>query len=85
MTDIEVQRLAVGFGMVSLMILVLGSLLAGATLITAFVRGISGAVIFGGMAWFLGSLLKKEETGEELLGEMQEEEPPKGEHIDEAV
>lgn len=59
--DIIVQRIALGFALCSFFFMVIGSIIKGATAVTAVIRGFEGAVIFGAIAWLVASYLFKEE------------------------
>jgi hypothetical protein len=59
--DIIVQRIALGFAFGSFFFMVIGSMITGATALTAFIRGFEGAAIFGSIAWLVASYLFKEE------------------------
>ena len=56
--------MAAGFALFSFGVLALGSLLNGARLFTAFIRGIESGVTFGVLAWLLCSFLFEETEGE---------------------
>jgi len=57
MNNRKVQQIAVGFGLFSMALMVSGSLLAGARLLTSILRGVEGAVVFGLLAWCFCSAL----------------------------
>ena len=70
MSELAIRRMAAGFALFSFGILALGSLLGGVRLFTAFIRGIEAGIIFGLLAWFLGSfLLEENEEKVESLNE----------------
>ena len=60
-----VQKIAAGFGIFAFGFLAIGSFLNGATAVTSVVRGFEAAVIFGALAWGVGSLFKPEEEDEQ--------------------
>ena len=53
--------MAASFGLLSFGILSIGSVLMGATFFTGISRGIGGAILFGLLAWGVGSLLMQED------------------------
>ncbi len=57
MNNRKAQQMAVVFGMFSMALMVLGSLFAGARLITSIIRGVEGAAVFGLLAWLFCSAL----------------------------
>ena len=70
MSPLMIKRLAAGFALFSFGILAFGSLLGGARLMTAFIRGIEAGLAFGLLAWLLASfLLEESEEGAEAAGE----------------
>ena len=60
--EIIVQRIALGFAFSSFFFMLIGSMIKGATTLTAIIRGFEGAVIFGALAWIVASYLFKEEN-----------------------
>jgi len=68
MTSLTAKKIAVGFALLSFAVLVFGSLLNGARIVTAFVRGVEAGLVFGLLAWALSFLLLKEEDKEEDAG-----------------
>lgn len=57
MRNSGVRQIAAGFGLFSMAFIALGSLLAGARLITCIIRGFEGAAVFGLLAWAVGSAI----------------------------
>lgn len=60
--------MAVSFSLLSFAVLAFGSVLTGSRITTAFIRGIEAALLFGGIAWALASLImqnKEEEPDED--------------------
>jgi hypothetical protein len=80
MTKFQIKKMAVSFALLSFAVLAFGSVLSGSRLTTAFVRGIEAALVFGGIAWALGSLIMLE-TDEKP----QDEEIPKEADLDETI
>jgi len=84
MNSLTLKKMATGFALLSFGILAVGSLLTGARLFTSFVRGIEAGVIFGLLAWGLGSFLVEEEEGLEADAEAPDDEQ-KGQNLETAV
>ena len=82
MTPVNIQKMAASFGLLSFGILSIGSVLMGATLFTGIFRGIGGAILFGLLAWGVGSMLMQEEE-EDMVDEDQEED--KGTQLDQTA
>ena len=62
MTESVSLKIALGFAIGAFAFMVFGSVLVGARFVTALIRGIEGALVFGGVVWLLsGFLLNKEE------------------------
>ena len=61
MNNFVPQKIGMGFAFVSFGFLVFGSLLAGTTFVTAFIRAFEAAFVFGSISWWLGWVLIKNE------------------------
>jgi hypothetical protein len=83
MSPVNIQKMAVSFGLLSFGILTIGSVLMGATFFTGISRGIGGAIIFGLIAWGVGSMLMQEEEEDVVDDEDQEED--KGTQLDQTA
>jgi hypothetical protein len=83
MSPVNIQKMAASFGLLSFGILTIGSVLMGATFFTGISRGIGGAIIFGLLAWGVGSMLMQEEEEDMVDGEDQEED--KGTQLDQTA
>ena len=79
MTPVNIQKMAASFGLLSFGILSIGSVLMGATFFTGISRGIGSAILFGLLAWGVGSMLLQEEK-EDMVDKDQEED--KGTQLD---
>jgi hypothetical protein len=80
------RKIAGGFAIVAFGILTIGSWLHGATAATAVVRGVEGAVIFGTVAWGLGSMFKEEtEAAEETAHDDSQTEDKKAHDLHHAA
>jgi hypothetical protein len=82
MTPVNIQKMAASFGLMSFGILSIGSVLMGATIFTGIFRGIGGAILFGLLAWGVGSMLMQEED-DSVDDEEQEED--KGTQLDQTA
>lgn len=71
MNDNTVKSWALGFAIVAFGFLTFGSVLFGARVTTALIRGVSGGLLFGALLWLVGSIVVKEEfvLDEPMLGE----------------
>ena len=61
MSTVNIQKIAVAFGLLSFGILSIGSILMGATFFTGIIRGIGGAILFGLLALGVSSMLMQED------------------------
>ena len=83
MTPVNIQKMAASFGLLSFGILSIGSVLMGATVFTGVTRGIGGAILFGLLAWGMGSMLMQEDEEDIVVDEDQEED--KGTQLDQTA
>jgi hypothetical protein len=81
MTPVNIQKMAASFGLLSFGILSIGSVLMGATIFTGIFRGIGGAILFGLLAWGVGSMLMQEEDSVDD----EEQEEDKGTQLDQTA
>jgi hypothetical protein len=82
MSKVNIQKMAVAFGLLSFGILSIGSILMGATFFTGILRGIGGAVLFGLLAFGV-SLMLMQEDEEVMVDEDNQED--KGTQLDQTV
>ena len=61
MNDIPVNNWAAGLALFSFAFLSGGSILFGATVTTALLRGLGGGILFGSLLWMVGVILSKDE------------------------
>ena len=61
MSTVNIQKMAVAFGLLSFGILSIGSILMGATFFTGILRGIGGGILFGLLALGVSSMLIQED------------------------
>ena len=85
MNPVNIQKLAVSFGLFSFGFLFIGSILTGATILTGFIRGIVGALFFALVVWLSGILFLQEDDGNNVEVEEQEEEINSGTQLDQKV
>ena len=83
MSPLNTQKMAASFSLLSFGILLIGSVLMGATFLTGVIRGVAGAIIFGLLAWSSGTLLMRED--EMAKDEGQEEDSDKGTQLDQTA
>jgi hypothetical protein len=83
MTPVNIQKMAASFGLLSFGILSIGSVLMGATVFTGVTRGIGGAILFGLLAWGMGSMLMQED--EEDIVDDEDQEEDKGTQLDQTA
>ena len=83
MSPVNIQKMAVSFGLLSFGILTIGSVLMGATVFTGVTRGIGGAILFGLLAWGMGSMLMQED--EEDIVDDEDQEEDKGTQLDQTA
>ena len=82
MTKFQIKKMAVSFSLLSFAVLAFGSVLTGSRITTAFIRGIEAALLFGGIAWALGSLIMQ---NKEAKPQEKDEEIPKEVDLDETI
>ena len=82
MSIVNIQKMAVAFGLLSFGILSIGSILMGATFFTGILRGIGGAIIFGLLAWGMSLMLMQEDEKVMVDDENQED---KGTQLDQTA
>ena len=83
MSTVNIQKMAVAFGLLSFGILSIGSILMGATFFTGILRGIGGAILFGLLALGLSTLLMQED--EEGMVDDDEVQEDKGTQLDQTA
>lgn len=64
MSESNVKKTAVAFGLLSFAIMVMGSIFSGSLVFTAVFRGVVASLLFGGLTWFVGSFAIGDETPE---------------------
>ena len=64
MSEFNVKKTAVAFGLLSFAIMVMGSIFSGSLVFTAVFRGVVASLVFGGLTWFVGSFAIGDEVPE---------------------
>ena len=82
MSTVNIQKMAVAFGLLSFGILSIGSILMGTTFFTGILRGIGGAILFGLLALGVSLMLMKEDEECMVDGDDQED---KGTQLDQTA
>ena len=82
MSTVNIQKMAVAFGLLSFGILSIGSILMGATFFSGILRGIGGAILFGLVALGVSSMLMQED--EEGMVE-EDDQKDKGTQLDQTA
>ena len=82
MSTVNIQKMAVAFGLLSFGILSIGSILMGATFFTGILRGIGGAILFGLLALGVSTMLMQEDEEGMVSDEDQED---KGTQLDQTA
>lgn len=83
MSELDEKRMAVAFGLFAFIFLAVGSGLSGARLMTSFIRGVEGGLIFGLLVWALGLFLVDKDPGQPRLASGDADDAAdKGQNID---
>ena len=82
MNPLNIQKIAVSFGLFSFGFLFIGSILTGATVLTGFIRGMVGALFFALVVWLSGIIFLQEDGVNNVEGEDEAEEVNKGTKLD---
>ena len=86
MNPINIQKMAIAFGLLAFGFLAVGSVLMGSRVITGVIRGGLGALIFGGLIWGFANLFLQEDE-DASIQDMAEDSnnPDKGAQLDETA
>ena len=82
MRAVNIQKMAVAFGLLSFGILSIGSILMGATFFTGILRGIGGAILFGLLVLGVSYIFMQEDEEGMIDDDDQED---KGTQLDQTV
>lgn len=82
MNEIDIKKIAAGYGVMAFGFVAVGSLLAGATVPTIFIRGVEAFAIFGMLAWAIAGWVVSRNNHSTAEDEQQRS---KGEHLDETA
>jgi hypothetical protein len=86
MNPVNIQKMALAFGLLAFGILAIGSVLAGSRVITGAIRGGLGALIFGGMVWVVADLFLSEDEDAGIQDMVHDDNnPDKGEQLDQTA
>ncbi|OGW20961.1 MAG: hypothetical protein A3K09_05205 [Nitrospinae bacterium RIFCSPLOWO2_12_FULL_47_7] len=83
MTELTHKKIALVFALFSFGVMVFGSVFSGARITTAFVRGTEAAILFGLLAWGLGTMLV--EKDDDFLTDVKFEDKGKEKDQDQTV
>lgn len=64
MNPINIQKMAIAFGLLAFGFLAIGSVLMGSRVVTGAIRGGLGALIFGGLIWGFANLFLQEDEND---------------------
>jgi hypothetical protein len=86
MNPINIQKMALAFGLLAFGFLAVGSVLMGSRVITGAIRGGLGALIFGGLVWGFAHLFLQEDENTMIQDmPMDENDPAKGTELDQTA
>ncbi len=73
MNELTHKKMSLAFALFSFGVMVIGSVLSGSGVITAFIRGTKAAILFGLLVWGLGTMLVEtdgdhHDSGEHVKG-----------------
>lgn len=86
MNPLNIQKMAIAFGLLAFGFLAIGSVLMGSRVITAAIRGGLGALIFGGLVWGFANLFLQEDEDASIQDmNTEEDDPDKGNQLDQTA
>jgi hypothetical protein len=86
MNPVNIQKMAIAFGLLAFGVLAIGSVLAGSRVMTGVIRGGMGALIFGGMIWVVADLFLAEDEDASIQDMVHDENnPDKGTQLDQSA
>jgi hypothetical protein len=86
MNPLNIQKMAIAFGLLAFGFLAIGSVLMGSRVITAAIRGGLGALIFGGLVWGFANLFLQEDEDASIQDmNMEDDDPDKGNQLDQTA
>ncbi|MBC8288105.1 MAG: hypothetical protein H8E42_11585 [Nitrospinae bacterium] len=86
MNPINIQKMAIAFGLLAFGFLAIGSVLMGSRVITGVIRGGLGAVIFGGLVWGFANLFLQEDEDASIQDvNTDDNDPDKGNQLDQTA
>ena len=87
MNSLNIQKLALAFGLLAFGFLAIGSVVAGSRFITGFIRGTIGALVFGGLFWGLAGMVlqKNEDDIQQDVDGMDDNDSDKGSQLNQTA
>ena len=86
MTPLNIQKMALAFGLLAFGFLAIGSVLMGSRVITGAIRGGLGALIFGGLVWRFASMFLQEDEKVSIQDlNIEDNDPDKGNQLDQTA
>ena len=86
MNPLNIQKMAIAFGLLAFGFLAIGSVLMGSRVITAAIRGGLGALIFGGLVWGFANLFLQDDEDASIQDmNTEEDDPDKGNQLDQTA
>jgi hypothetical protein len=86
MTPLNIQKMALAFGLLAFGFLAIGSVLMGSRVITGAIRGGLGALIFCGLVWGFASMFLQEDEDDSIQGlNIEDNDPDKGNQLDQTA
>ena len=86
MTPLNIQKMALAFGLLAFGFLAIGSVLMGSRVITGAIRGGLGALIFGGLVWgFANMFLQEDEDASIQDLNTEDDDPDKGNQLNQTA
>ncbi len=86
MNPVNIQKMAIAFGLLAFGFLAIGSVLMGSRVLTGVIRGSLGALVFGGLVWgFANAFLQEDEDA--MIQDMNDDnnDPDKGAKLDQTA
>jgi hypothetical protein len=86
MNPLNIQKMALAFGLLAFGFLAIGSVLMGSRVITGAIRGVLGALIFGGLVWGFANIFLKEDGDASIQDlNIEDNDPDKGKQLDQTA
>jgi hypothetical protein len=86
MTSLNIQKMALAFGLLAFGFMAIGSVLVGSRVITGVIRGGLGAFIFGGLVWGFANMFLQEDKDTSIQElNIEDNDPDKGNQLDQTA